>query len=108
MFWFFSMKIKSNFNIAFDFHERSMQRLSVKSTHTFYSLLLYPNNCCKYLCSMSRLSQISLNQGKIRNVCAKNLSVKLKSVAKRLFDSVLAKNQIFLNETDGRRLKIKL
>ena len=26
------------------------------------------------------------------------------SVAKRLFDSVLAKNQIFLNETDGRRL----
>ena len=31
-----------------------------------------------------------------------------KSVAKRLFDSVLAKNQIFLNETDGRRLEIKL
>ena len=31
-----------------------------------------------------------------------------KSVAKRLFDSVLAKNQISLNETDGRRLEIKL
>ena len=30
-----------------------------------------------------------------------------KSVAKRLFDSVLAKNQIFLNETDGRRLEKK-
>ena len=27
---------------------------------------------------------------------------------KCLFDSVLAKNQIFLNETDGRRLEIKL
>ena len=29
-----------------------------------------------------------------------------KSVAKCLFDSVLAKNQIFLNETDGTRLEI--
>ena len=27
-----------------------------------------------------------------------------KSVAKRSFDSVLAKNQSFLNEADGRRL----
>ena len=31
-----------------------------------------------------------------------------KNFAKRLFDSVLAKNQIFLNETDGRRFEIKL
>ena len=31
-----------------------------------------------------------------------------KSVTKRLFESVLAKNQVFLNETDGRRLQIKL
>ena len=31
-----------------------------------------------------------------------------KSVGKRLFDSVLAKIQIFLNETDRRRLEIKL
>ena len=30
-----------------------------------------------------------------------------KNVAKRLFDSVLAKNQIFLNEADGRRLDNK-
>ena len=29
-----------------------------------------------------------------------------KTIAKRLFESVLAKNQIFLNETDGRRLQI--
>ena len=31
-----------------------------------------------------------------------------KNVTKRLFDPVLAENQIFLNETDGRRLEIKL
>ena len=30
-----------------------------------------------------------------------------KSAAKRLFDSVLAKNQIFLNGVDGRRLENK-
>ena len=29
------------------------------------------------------------------------------SVAKRLFDPVLANNQIFLNEADGRRLENK-
>ena len=81
---------------------------AVKNTHTFYSLPLYPNNCCNYLCPMSRLSQISLN-AKIRNIYAKSLSVMpTKSVAKCLFDSVLAKNQIFLNETDWRRLEIKL
>ena len=31
-----------------------------------------------------------------------------KSVTKRLFDLVLPKNQIFMNETDGRRIEIKL
>ena len=30
-----------------------------------------------------------------------------KTFAKRLFDSVLAKNQIFLNEADGTRLENK-
>ena len=59
---------------------------------------------------MSRLSQISLN-AKIRNLYAKNLSVMPTKECRETFvtfDSVLAKNQIFLNETDGRRLEIKL
>ena len=58
---------------------------------------------------MSKLTQISLN-AKIRNVYAKNLS-KLKLMPKKECHetfSVLDKNQIFLNETDGRRLEIKL
>ena len=68
----------------------------IKNTHTFYSLPLYPNNCCKYLCSMSRLSQISLS-AKIINVCVKNLSVyPNESVLKHLFDSVLDESHIFL------------
>ena len=93
----FCFRFKSNFNFAFAFDERSLQRLSVKNTH----ILLFAaiSNCCKYLCSLSRLSQISLN-AKIRNVCAKNTSV-----AKRLFDSVLAKNQIFVNEARWEEIR---
>ena len=83
---FVFMKIKSNFNFAFVLHERPLQRLSVKNTHTFYSLPLYPNNRCKYLCSMSKLTQRSLN-AKIRNVYAK----------KNIFFGSLCKRREFQN-----------
>ena len=54
---------------------------------------------------MSRLSQISFN-AKIRNVCAVMPTKECRETF-NLFDSVLAKDQIFLNETNGRRLEIK-
>ena len=50
----------------------------------------------------------SLN-AKIRNVYAKTCQLcQRKSVAKRLFDSVLAKNQISLNETPREIMKMGL
>ena len=35
------LKIKSNFNFAFAFDERSLPRLSVKNTHTYFTLYRY-------------------------------------------------------------------
>ena len=71
---FVLMKMKPRFNFAFAFDERSLQRLSMKNTHIFHSLPLSPIAVSIFVCSLSRLSQISLS-AKIRNVCAKNLSV---------------------------------
>ena len=64
------MKLKSHF-IGFS-DERSLQRLSVKNTRAFHFLPLYPIVVSKLICvcSLSRLSQISLN-AKITNVCEK-------------------------------------
>ena len=61
---FVLMKLKSHF-IGFP-DERSLQRLSVKNTRTFHSLPLYPIVVSICVCSLSGLSQISLN-AKIRN-----------------------------------------
>ena len=55
---------------------------------------------------MSRVTQAWML--KLEMCTRKTCQYAKESVTKRLFDSVLAKNQIFLNETDGRRLEIKL
>ena len=65
---FVLMKLKSHF-IGFS-DERSLQRLSGKNTRAFHSLPLYLIVVSICVCSLSRLSQISLN-AKIRNVCEK-------------------------------------
>ena len=65
------MKLKSHFNLAFAFDERSLQRTSVKNAHTLQSLPLYPVALSICVCSQSRLSQINV---KSKNVCEKNLS----------------------------------
>ena len=65
---FVLMKLKSHF-IGFS-DERSLQRLSGKNTRAFHSLPLYLIVVSICVCSLSRLSQISLNAN-IRNVCEK-------------------------------------
>ena len=66
--------MKSYFNFAIAFDERSLQNTFSENTHIFYSLSLYPIVVSNCVLPLSRLSQISLNV-KIRNVCEKNVLV---------------------------------
>ena len=91
---FVLMKMKSGTSICIRFS----RTFFAKTLSEKYSVILL----CRYVLSLSRLSQIGLN-AKIRKVMREQLiSCKhlcQRSVAKRLFDLVLANNQIFLNET---------
>ena len=70
------MEMKSDFNLAFAFDERSLQRISVKNAQTFQSLPLCPIVYPKYLFSV----KIVTNKLNVRSLCQR------KSVSKRLFD----------------------
>ena len=76
--------MKSHFNFAFAFDERSLQTLSVKNAQTFHSLSLY--HIVVFFFSLSRSSQISFN-AKIRRKRVKHVGslCQRKNVAKRLF-----------------------
>ena len=91
------MKMKSRFNFAFAFNERSLQTLSESEKYSDILLFAVMFCCCKYLClfRQPRLPQ-SLN-AKIRNVCEKTLSV-VYANEKCRETTILAENQIFLNE----------
>ena len=73
----------------------------MKNTQTFHSLPVYPIvvlSIC--VCSLSRLSQISLN-AKIRNVCEKKVVYANERVSRNVCLTILAKKQ------DGTRLENK-
>ena len=96
---FVLVKKKSHFNFAFALDERSLQRLSVKTTYTFYFLLLYPIVVSVCLFSVQivtneltiiLLSVVYANESMSRNVCLR---------------TILAKNHIFLNKARWDQIK---
>ena len=91
------MKMKSYFNFTIAFSERSLKRLPVNNTHTSYSLPLHLTALSICVFSPSRLSQIN---AKIRlNACKKNFSVAYANDTAFVFNTISAKDQIFLKET---------